>query len=167
MVKAAVKKVILPGKVTWTSPSTRTWTGTREYHDFAADRNKNSINKNNPKIHGKFHPEICTDYCVRPDCKTKSCDDLCDNALGATSNGHLTHAKTNPLTQEEQKLKTYIPNVSKTDLSGKDQEQSYILYKKPLLTDPKDLIKNVLMTKELREHKIDFSLLKNTEDKEK
>ena len=85
---------------------------------------------NNPSITKKSggtmrHREVHRERCIENDCSKKICSSLCDNFYDKKAVGHFSHTQSPPPETD----KTFIPNVSSTDMDGNNKPESLIIYK--------------------------------------
>jgi len=84
---------------------------------------------NNPPITKKSgntmrHREVHRERCIEDDCSKKICSSLCDDFQDKKAIGHFTHGKMPP----SESGKTFIPNVSHTDMDGNNKPESLVIY---------------------------------------
>ena len=85
---------------------------------------------NNPPITRKTgggtlrHREIHRERCIEDNCSKKICSSLCDDFQDKKAVGHFTHGQIPP----SESGKTFIPNVSQTDMDGNNKPESLVIY---------------------------------------
>jgi hypothetical protein len=84
---------------------------------------------NNPPITKKSgnsmrHREVHRERCIENDCSKKICSSLCDDFQDKKAVGHFTHGQIPP----SESGKTFIPNISSTDMDGNNKPESLVIY---------------------------------------